>query len=214
MEPSMPQSIPPGLTREQVLRAPSDLDKGIDHPFGPPTGYELLFQDKRYPPKAAVDLACRDLLGRVLLPDEFSGGEAPGQANFVLRKLGFTVVKKGEVAVQEEKQANGEWSGKEVRLVVADYFAMLEHDLLGTPYSKGVHRLALLPQLDNRDERSLECKHGNISVVLAGQGLRLRSDGPGVHPDGVPPVHLPPRGDFVSGDRGRTVGGVGANAER
>ena len=45
----------------------------------------------RYPPKAVIGLACRSLLGRVLLPEEFSGGEAPGQANFVLRELGFTV---------------------------------------------------------------------------------------------------------------------------
>jgi hypothetical protein len=37
-----------------------------------------------------------------LQPEEFSGGEAPGQANFVLRKLGFTVVRKGERVVEEE----------------------------------------------------------------------------------------------------------------
>jgi hypothetical protein len=56
------------LTKEHVLRALSDLDSGIDYPFGPPTGYELILQDKRYPPKAAIGLACRYLLGRVLQP--------------------------------------------------------------------------------------------------------------------------------------------------
>jgi hypothetical protein len=43
---------------------------------------------------AVIGLACRYSIGRSLLPEEFSGGEAPGQANFVLRKLGFTVLRK------------------------------------------------------------------------------------------------------------------------
>jgi hypothetical protein len=75
----MPQSIPKGLTRECVLQALADLDAGIEHPFGPLTGYELIHEGKRYPPKAIIGLACRSLLGRILLPEEFSGGEAPGQ---------------------------------------------------------------------------------------------------------------------------------------
>lgn len=33
----MPQSIPPGLTQEHVLKALADLDAGIEHlPGGPP----------------------------------------------------------------------------------------------------------------------------------------------------------------------------------
>jgi hypothetical protein len=91
----MPQSIPPGLTPAHVLQALADLDNGIDHLFGSPTGYELVHGDTRHPPKAVVGLACRYHLGRVLQPEEFSGGEAPGQANFVLRRFGFTVVRKG-----------------------------------------------------------------------------------------------------------------------
>ena len=55
----MPQSIPKGLTREHVLRALADLDAGIDHPFGAPTGYELVHDGKRYPPKAVIGLAYR-----------------------------------------------------------------------------------------------------------------------------------------------------------
>jgi hypothetical protein len=99
------------LKRDHVLKALADLDAGIDHPFGSPTGYELVHESKRYPPKAVVGLACRYSLGRLLRPDEFSGGEAPGQANFVLRKLGFTVVRKGETAEPEDdKQARPDWS--------------------------------------------------------------------------------------------------------
>src|SRR5579872_3751987 len=120
----MPQSIPAGLTREHVLRTLSDLDAGIEHSFGKFTGYELIHDEKRYAPKAVVGLACRYSIGRILQPEEFSGGEAPGQANFVLRKLGVTVEKKGDD--EPETQTGKDWSGQEVRLVVADYFDMLE----------------------------------------------------------------------------------------
>jgi hypothetical protein len=61
------------------------------HPFGPPPGYELVHEGRCDPPKAVIELACRSLLGRIRTPEEFSGGETPGQANFVLRHLGFTV---------------------------------------------------------------------------------------------------------------------------
>src|SRR5437879_4160614 len=91
----MPQAIPKGLTRFHTLQALADLAAGVEHPFGVPTAYELVHEGKRYPPKAVVGLACRSLLGRILQPEEFSGGEAPGQANYVLRELGFTVERKG-----------------------------------------------------------------------------------------------------------------------
>lgn len=42
----MPQSIPQGLTRDHVLKALADLDAGIGHPFGKPTGYELVHGGK------------------------------------------------------------------------------------------------------------------------------------------------------------------------
>ncbi len=99
----MPQSIPRGLTRDCVLQALADLDAGIEHPFGPPTGYELLHEGRRYAPKAVIGLACRPLIGRVLRPEEFSGGQSKGQANYVLRELGFTVVAKGESIDPQER---------------------------------------------------------------------------------------------------------------
>jgi hypothetical protein len=90
----MPQSIPKGLTREHVLRALDELDAGAEHSFGTPTGYELLHDGKHYPPNAVIGLAYKYLAGRILEPEEFSGGEAPGQANHVLRQLGFNIVQK------------------------------------------------------------------------------------------------------------------------
>lgn len=165
----MPQSIPAGLTREHVLRTLSDLDAGLDHPFGRSTGYELLHDDRRYAPKAVVGLACRYSIGRILQPEEFSGGEAPGQANFVLRKLGFNVVIKRDE--EKEPQTGKDWSEGEVRLVVADYFDMLEAELLGKKYKKSEHRKALTPQLSGRSDGSVEFKHQNVSGVLVELGL-------------------------------------------
>lgn len=165
----MPQSIPAGLTREHVLITLADLDAGIVHPFGKATGYELVHEGNRYAPKAVVGLACRFSIGRVLQPEEFSGGEAPGQANFILRKLGFSVVRKD--ADQEEQQSGKEWSTNEVSLIVADYFDMLEAELLDRSYKKSEHRKALVPQLAGRSEGSVEFKHQNISAVLVEHGL-------------------------------------------
>jgi hypothetical protein len=87
----MPKAIPEGLTAQHVLLALQDLDEGIENSFGPPTGYELVHDDKRHPPKAVVGIAFRHLTGSILPHGEFSGGESAGQANFVLRNLGFTV---------------------------------------------------------------------------------------------------------------------------
>src|ERR1051325_1370238 len=167
----MPQSIPPGLTREHVLRAIADLDAGADHPFGQPTKFELEHESKRYPPKAVVGLACRYLLGKMRLPEEFSGGEAPGQANFVLRRRGFSMVKKGEKVEADEDKPVKDWSEQEVRLIIADYFEMLEQELVGKQFSKAEHRRGLAPLLGGRSDGSIEFKHQNISAVLTGLGL-------------------------------------------
>ena len=167
----MPQSIPAGVRQEHVLRTLADLDAGINHPFGQPTGYELVHQGRRYAPKAVIGLACRYSIGRILQPEEFSGGEAPGQANFVLRKLGFVVVRKGEEAADEEKPTHKDWSEQEVRLVVADYFDMLEAELLGEPFKKSDHRKVLAPKLQGRSDGSIEFKHQNVSGVLVDHGL-------------------------------------------
>ncbi|WP_435017963.1 hypothetical protein TA3x_005586 [Tundrisphaera sp. TA3] len=98
----MPQSIPRVLTQHHVIAALADLDAGIGHPFGSPTGYEVVHGGRRYPPKAVIGVAFRHLTGQILRPEEFSGGDAPGQANFVLRELGFTIEKKGALIASEE----------------------------------------------------------------------------------------------------------------
>ncbi len=81
------------ITREDIQEAIAALERGEVHEFGPSIFYDILEGGRRYPPKAVVGLAARRVLGRVLSPHEFSGGEA-SWAFRLLRSRGFTVVKK------------------------------------------------------------------------------------------------------------------------
>jgi hypothetical protein len=81
------------ITREDIEEAIAALDRGEAHAFGPSTFYDLLVSGRRYPPKAVVGLAARRSFGRVLRPDEFSGGEE-SWAFRLLRERGFDVVRK------------------------------------------------------------------------------------------------------------------------
>lgn len=58
-----------------------------------------------------------------------------------------------------------DWTAQEVELVVADYFAMLMHELQGRPFVKAVHNREL-QRLTGRSRVSIEQKHRNISAVL------------------------------------------------
>jgi 5-methylcytosine-specific restriction protein B len=89
-----PTGIPNGITTDDVLGALADFDAGsVDHRFRDSTGYDLLYQGRRYPPKAVIGLAARRIRGRVLDPNEFSGGE-DSRCFAVLRTLGFQIVPK------------------------------------------------------------------------------------------------------------------------
>ncbi|MBN49909.1 MAG: hypothetical protein CMN85_10230 [Spongiibacteraceae bacterium] len=63
------------------------------------------------------------------------------------------------------------WSDSEVEAAVADYFRMLQLELIGSKYNKTQHRRALMEQLDNRSDGSVELKHQNISAVLIEMGI-------------------------------------------
>lgn len=165
----MPQSIPKGLTREHVLKALADLDAGIGHSFGIPTRYEFVYEGKRYAPKAVIGIAFRHLAGEILLPAKFSGGEAPGQANYELRRLGFTVEAKESKAAEELTDVL--WSNEEINLLVADYFDLLQLDLLGRDYSNAERDSVLRKQLNNRSDACVQLGRRRLSAALVKLGL-------------------------------------------
>lgn len=82
--------IPKELTREHVLKAIEDLDRGMPEGFSASKKYDLEFEGRRYPPKAVLGLAMSHLLGHPV-GNYFDGGET---TNKPLRGLGFVIIKK------------------------------------------------------------------------------------------------------------------------
>ena len=86
------------VTRTEVLRAMKEYD-GLGperffsvHGFAPTTTYELVWEGRRYPPKAILGTAYEFATGKRLASGDFEGGKSG--AVRVLGKLGFTVAEK------------------------------------------------------------------------------------------------------------------------
>src|SRR5580698_8214619 len=70
----------------------------------------------------------------------------------------------------DEAKIGTNWQDDELDAIVTDYFAMLDADLVGSPYVKSRHSAALMAQI-GRTHRSVEFKHQNISAVLDELGM-------------------------------------------
>jgi hypothetical protein len=87
------------VTGDDVVRAIQDYDRlGPDqffaeHGFAPTTTYELVWEKRRYPPKAILGTAYEFATGQRLASGDFEGGKTGAVS--VLAKLGFTVQEKG-----------------------------------------------------------------------------------------------------------------------
>ena len=83
------------VTRSDVLHAIQEYDRlGPEaffsaHGFAPTTTYDLVWDDRRYPPKAILGTAYELATGERLASGDFEGGKSG--AVTVLGKLGFTV---------------------------------------------------------------------------------------------------------------------------
>ena len=83
------------VTRAAVVRAIQEYDrlgpKGFfaAHGFAPTTTYDLVWEQRRYPPKAILGTAYEFATGQRLAPIDFEGGKTG--AVRVLGDLGFTV---------------------------------------------------------------------------------------------------------------------------
>jgi hypothetical protein len=71
----------------------------------------------------------------------------------------------------EEPSERRNWTNEELDLIVADYFSMLNDEVVGLSYNKAAHNRFLRSQI-NRSEASIEFKHRNISAVLEKLGLQ------------------------------------------
>jgi hypothetical protein len=83
------------VTNADVLRAIQEYDRlgpeqfFAEHGFAPATTYELVWGERRYPPKAILGTAYEFATGQRLASGDFEGGKTG--AVRVLGKLGFTV---------------------------------------------------------------------------------------------------------------------------
>jgi hypothetical protein len=83
------------VTRTEVLRAIEEYDRlGPEaffsaHGFAPTTTYDLVWDERRYPPKAILGTAYEFAAGQRLASGDFEGGKSG--AVKVLGNLGFTV---------------------------------------------------------------------------------------------------------------------------
>jgi hypothetical protein len=87
------------VSRRDVLRATKDYDRlgpegfFAEHGFAPTTTYEMVLDERRYPPKAILGTAYEFATGERLHSGDFEGGKTGAVA--VLGKLGFTIQEKG-----------------------------------------------------------------------------------------------------------------------
>jgi hypothetical protein len=83
------------VDRADVVRAMQEYDRlgatrfFAEHGFAPATTYELVWDERRYPPKATLGTAYELATGQRLASGDFEGGKTG--AVRVLGKLGFTV---------------------------------------------------------------------------------------------------------------------------
>jgi hypothetical protein len=83
------------VTRDDVVRAIGEYDRlgpaafFSAHGFAPTTTYDLVWDERRYPPKAILGTAYEFATGQRLASGDFEGGKSG--AVKVLGKLGFTI---------------------------------------------------------------------------------------------------------------------------
>ena len=83
------------VKRADVMHAIQEYDRlgqqafFAAHGFGPTTTYDLVWDERRYPPKAILGTAYELATGHRLEPGDFEGGKSG--AVKVLGQLGFTV---------------------------------------------------------------------------------------------------------------------------
>ena len=84
----MRSEIPSQITAEIVREALIHIDKNGIPPKRKSTKYDLVFNNRRYPPKYVISIATKLVTGKPLLPDHFFGGP---ETNSYLTKLHFDI---------------------------------------------------------------------------------------------------------------------------
>ena len=82
--------IPDGITRNHILRAMEEFDQdGMPHGFKPSHTYDVVHEDRRYPPPAITALAIKQLIG-TMPPPVIRAGKGT-RCFAVLEECGFEI---------------------------------------------------------------------------------------------------------------------------
>ncbi len=84
--------IPAGITREHVIKAIGKINASGVPSIRKSKAYDLIYEDRRYPPKYLISVAVGVATGEELAPDEFNAGK--NETNPFLEELGFDIEKK------------------------------------------------------------------------------------------------------------------------
>lgn len=87
--------LPNCLAREAILAAAHAYDSGHPHTFADSRDYDVIINDRRYPPKAIVGIAASALTGLTFTPADFSGG-IKSKCVRLLTDQSFQIVHKNE----------------------------------------------------------------------------------------------------------------------
>jgi 5-methylcytosine-specific restriction protein A len=164
----MPSIIPEGINRHHVLEAISRFDAGTHHEFADSTAYDLLHNDRRYPPKAIVGLASEILTGEKFTPKDFKGG-IESKCFRILEFNGFKIVPKKDTNRPAGSERNEKWGREELKASVQAYLDMQKMDRNGDKFTK-ISIYGPLARTFGRTVKSIEYRMQNISYVLSLHG--------------------------------------------
>lgn len=101
--------IPSNITKEHLEKAIKEIDENGVDPGAHSSTYDMVFNNKRYPPKLVVSLANKYANGQILPRDSFKGGQ--DQPAFqLLEKLGFKIENKETTMKLDLKDIKGEFA--------------------------------------------------------------------------------------------------------
>jgi 5-methylcytosine-specific restriction protein A len=117
------QNIPNGISRDMVINAAKIYDEKKEiHYFEDSTTFDVIINDKLYPPKAIIGIASK-FITRILHPSEFSAGHDK-KCFKTLIDLGFHIVEKENVSddfFNDTEIDETYKEGKSVSIVVNKY---------------------------------------------------------------------------------------------
>lgn len=92
------------ITKKHILEAISEIDLDGVRTGRHSSTYNLVYNNKRHPPKYVLSLANKYATGTELRPDEFQGGQDT-EAFKLFQEFGFEIIPKAKAAEsKEEKQ--------------------------------------------------------------------------------------------------------------